>query len=56
MQPTVGTDRVDAAVAPDGTGDWRGAGPQVMEGFRDFAKGLRDEPMNRAYARDYLFD
>jgi hypothetical protein len=30
--------------------------PQMMEGFRDFATSLRDEPLYRAYARDYLFE
>jgi hypothetical protein len=28
----------------------------VMDGFRGFATSLRDEPLYRAYARDYLFE
>jgi hypothetical protein len=30
--------------------------PDVMEGFRGFATTLSDEPLYRAYAREYLFD
>jgi hypothetical protein len=30
--------------------------PEMMEGFRGFATSLRDEPLYRAYARDYLFE
>jgi Sulfotransferase family len=30
--------------------------PELIEGFRGFAAGLRNEPVYRAYARDYLFD
>ena len=30
--------------------------PERMNGFRGFATSLRDEPLYRAYARDYLFD
>jgi hypothetical protein len=29
---------------------------ELMQGFRGFASSLRDEPLYRAYARDYLFD
>lgn len=29
---------------------------ELIDGFRGFATGLRDEPVYRAYARDYLFD
>jgi hypothetical protein len=30
--------------------------PELMAGFRGFANGLRDDPLYRAYARDYLLD
>jgi hypothetical protein len=30
--------------------------PELLEGFRGFARTLRDESLYRAYARDYLFD
>jgi hypothetical protein len=30
--------------------------PELIDGFRGFAAGLRDEPIYRAYARDYLFE
>ena len=30
--------------------------PERMDGFRGFATSLRDEPLYRAYARDYLFE
>jgi Sulfotransferase family len=30
--------------------------PELMEGYRGFATTLRDDPLYRAYAQDYLFD
>lgn len=30
--------------------------PELMEGFHGFASSLREEPLYRAYARDYLFE
>jgi hypothetical protein len=30
--------------------------PDLMDGYRVFATTLRDDPLYRAYARDYLFD
>jgi Sulfotransferase family len=30
--------------------------PELIDGFRGLAAGLRDEPIYRAYARDYLFE
>jgi hypothetical protein len=30
--------------------------PELMQEFRGFASSLREEPLYRAYARDYLFD